>query len=288
MSAIPVVSRLRLRQQVGLTRLRDAIVATTTFSPNLGVGSAVVAMAVRHANTALGSHGLYVASPMRISGIDYHVASFNSASGAYVSAQTAATIVGSGASFEIHMKAAGDDKDRAIDGIIGRLWSRQEVPIDVTDGRLEYSIGAGFKVFGAYWFANPTGSLNRDKRELPIGWNIALTATGREIRLPAGAPLGSGHQLVLDAQVRATLGAADAATINIPDEDWVLNGIAARCYQTLIADAPGKEAGKYRDLAQAYAREFRNGIGRHRDQIDTDWRPAFGTWIGDGGSVRGV
>lgn len=278
---MPVVSRQRLRQQVGLTRLRDTFVGTTTFSPNLGAGSTAQIMAIRLANTALTGQALYQNTTLRLIGIDYHVASFNVGSGALVSAQLAATTVGSGSTFEHHRKLSADQKDREIDGIVGRLWSRQEVPLNSVSGQLYYSIGQGFKVFGAYYFGVPVGTTSREVHTLPVGWDIVTTGSGRELRLPEGGALNGSAQLVLDAQVHLTLGATDTATVNVPDEDWVLNGIAARCYQAMSADAPGQEAGKYRDFAIAYAREFNRNIGRFRDQVTYDFRGAFDEFVGE-------
>lgn len=276
---MPVVSRSRLRQQLGLTKLRDTFVGTTTFSPNLGAGSAAVVMASRLANPAFSGRGMYEGSTFRIFGVDYHVASYNVGSGALISAQLAATVVGSGATFEHNKKISGDEKDRAIDGIVGHLWARQELPVNVVDGRLDYSIGSGFKIFDSYYFASPAGSGSRDPQKLPIATQIVTTATGRELRLTKGTTLGSGQQIILDAQVRASLGATDTATVSIPDEDWLLTGAAARCFQALVVDSPGKEAGKYQDLANAYAREFNRGIIRFVDQSDFGWRGAFGEYV---------
>lgn len=278
---MPIVSRSRLRQMVGQSKLRDTYVGTTVYSPNPITGTVVTLMDPRLVNTALSGQAIGQGWTFRLTGvqIDYQVASYNVASGALISGQLAATTVGSGSTFEVSRKVRGEDKDRAIDGIVARLWSRQELPLD-TNGALQYSIGRDFKVFDAYYFVSPTGTVSRDQHNLPLGWNIAVTGSGRELRLPAGTALGASQQIILDAQVRATLGAADTATVNIPDEDWVLNGVAARCYQTLWSDAPGKEAGKYKDLAQAYGLEFVKKIGKYRDRIDSGWRGAFDEWVG--------
>ena len=274
---MPVVSRARLRQQVGLTKMRDTYVGTVTAS--YGAVGSVTIIDGAVANLAFSGEGLYVRTWLKVNGMELRVASFNAGSGAYVTLQTAATVVPSGAPYERHEKLSPTEKDRAIDGLISHIWTRQEVPINVVDGRLDFSIGTGFHVFGAYQFANPAGSGTRDPRVVPIAAQIVTTATGRELRLQAGSLLGSGQQLILDAQVRATLGAADAATVNIPDEDWVLNGIAARCYQTLIADSPSQEGGKYADLARAYAQEFRRLSSRFIDSGTYDWRNAFGAYV---------
>ncbi len=270
---MPVLTRLRLRQQLGQAKLRDTIVGTTTLS--LGVGSAAAVLNQQYADTSLTGQGIGQGFYLRLVGQDFRVASFNVASGAYVSAQTMATTIGGSFQFEIHKKLSAAEKDRALDGVIQHLWQRQEIPIDTVGGLLQYSIGQGFKVFGAYYFANPTATLDRDVRDLPIGWQIAMTGSGRELRLPFGAALSASQQLVIDAQVRATLGAADTATVNIPDEDWVLNGAAARAYQALWSDAPGKEAGRYKELAVAFGTEFRKQVGKYRDRVEGDWRGAF-------------
>lgn len=270
---MPVVSRLRLRQQLGLTKLRDTYVGNVSGS--WGATASLTLIDSTQANLAFSGESMFARTWLKHNGMELRVASFNTGSGAYVTLQTAATIVASGGQYEHHKKISPSEKDRCIDGVIGRLWTKQEIPIDSVTGDLSYSIGVGFKIFGVYYFANPSGTLDRDRRQLSPGWNIVVTGSGRELRLPNGSALAASQQLILDAQVRATLGSSDAATVNIPDEDWVLNGAAARAYQSLWADAPGKEAGKYKELSTAYAREFVTGIGRWRDRVDYGWRGAF-------------
>jgi len=270
---MPVRSRLQLRQGVGTQKLRDTYVGTTTAS--VGAVGSVYLIDSAVANLAFSGETLYARTWLKVNGMQLMVATFNTGSGAYVTLQTAATAIGSGAQYEHHRKLSPAEKDRCIDGIVTRLWSRQEVPINTVAGALVYSLGSGFKIFGAYYLGNPAGSLDRGQGQLAPGWNIVSTATGRELRLVPGSGLAGSQQLIIDAQVRATLGAADAATVNIPDENWVLDGIAARCYQSMAADAPGQEAGKYAALASAYAKSFVKGIGAFRDPVDMNWRGAF-------------
>jgi hypothetical protein len=270
---LPVVSRARLRQQLGLIKLRDTYVGITTSS--WGADASVTIIDSAQANLAFSGEGLYARTWLKVNSMELWVASFNAGSGAYVTLQTAATTVPVGVEYEHHRKMSPAQKDREIDGIIGHLWTRQEIPLNTTDGLLAYSIGQGFKVFGVRYYANPSGTLDRQPQDIAIGWNLVTTGSGREIRLPNGAALAASQQIIIDAQVRATLGAADAATVNIPNEDWVLNGVAARCYQAMVADAPGQEAGKYKELALAYASTFRRDIARFRDAMSSDWRGAF-------------
>src|ERR1051326_2235892 len=140
---MPVVSRSQLRQHVGQLKLRDTFIGTTTFSPNLGAGSVVQVMALRLADTSLSGQQLFQNTSLRFVGLanDYRVGSFNVGSGALISGQVAATTVASGTTFEHHRKVSADEKDRAIDGIIAKLWKRQEVTINTVDGLEFYSLG---------------------------------------------------------------------------------------------------------------------------------------------------
>lgn len=275
---MPVVSRLTLRQHLGQNKLRDTYIGTTTAS--CGPTSPAYVMDSQVANPDLAAESLYARTWVKVNNMTLNVGSFNAGSGAYVTAQTAATSIPIGVQYEHHRKLSPDSKDRAIDGVIGRLWSRQELPIDTAVGCLQYSIGTGFKIFGVSYFANPASSTDRGQAQLMIGWTLATTGSGRELRLPANGALGASQQIVLDAQVRATLGSLDTATVNIPDEDWVLDGAAARCFQALWADAPGKEAGKYQALAQAFGKVFIDNIGRFRDTVDFGHRGDFDQVVG--------
>lgn len=268
---MPVVSRVQLRQHLGQLKLRDTYVGTVTVSCAAGASAFILDAAI--ANVAFSGEAMNARTWVRVlanasTTMDFRVATFNTGSGAYQTLQNATAAIQAGVQYEHHRKTSAAEKDRCIDGIVGRLWTRQEVPIATIQGALVYSLGLGYKIFGVKYFAQPDGSLDRAPGQLLPGWNIVLTGSGtRELRLPEGGALGASQQIILDAQVRASLGSADTATVNIPDEDWVLDGAAARCYQGLWADAPGKEAGKYQALATAHAKLFIDNIGRFRDQI---------------------
>lgn len=274
---MPVYSRLQLRQHLGQLKLRDTYVGTTTGS--CGSGPSAYILDAQIANVAFSGESMHARTWVRVlaSGslsMDFRVATFNTGSGAYQTLQNATANILAGTQYEHHRKTSPGEKDRCIDGVIARLWTRQEITIQSSDG-LVYSLGQGYKIFGVSYFGNPAATVDRAPGQLLPGWNIVTTGSGRELRLPLGGALGASQQIVLDAQVRATLGSSDSATVNIPDEDWVLDGAAARCYQSLWADAPSKEAGKYQALAQAHAKMFIDNAGRFRERVDYGHRGDF-------------
>jgi hypothetical protein len=180
-----------------------------------------------------------------------------------------------GDAYEIHEMVSPDEKDLALDRTLRRVWSRQEVPIWAVNGQQQYSLGQSVgEIFDVYVYGNPAGSLDRGRGALSW-WGEATTATGREVRVTP-APLAS-QQLILDAQVWATLGAADTATVNIPDVDWILDGAAAVCYEILGRRSPGQEAGAYATEAKRYGRAWMAGQGRwlpavtRKVELETPW-----------------
>ncbi len=203
---------------------------------------------------------------------DARVATFNTASGAFMCLLAAATTVISGASYELHGLLPPDEKDQCLTDIVGRLRVQQELPIDSVKDAVVYSLGREvLDVQDVRLFDYPVGS--RGASAALKWWQLATTATGQELRIyPA---LEVSQQLVLDAITAATLGAADTATISLPSDDWLLSGAGAMAYWLLEARAPAQETARYRErrreLASQFARlssRFQPAVSR-KIQLDT-------------------
>lgn len=249
---MPIASRKTLRRLLGQTYIRDTYVGTTTWSPSIAANGSVVLLD-RYLQDPTYSDTRYQRAAVLVASVAYRVASFNYQSGSLVTGQTAINTISSGMDFEIHEIVPPADKDLCIDDVVRRLRVREELPINVVDGRTNFSLGYGVDVLDAYYFADPTNSLNRDRRDFT--WKeMVRTASGPEFRIDP--PMASGMQLVLDAILTLTLGAGDAATINIPDERMVAAGAAAMAYWMLRRQTPGQESSIYKDMQHEAAKEF--------------------------------
>jgi len=239
---MPVYSRRTLRQALGQSFLNDTILSTTNGTGNLNAVGGAFWNAGQFADTSLTNQNLYENATIEHHAIgaasgqdfDYRVSSFNTASGAFVTSMILQATISSGDSFEVHSRLEPGLKDLAIDDAIKRIRVRQEVGIMTGTAGLEYVSLEGAasphyisRVEDAYYFASPLGSLFRDRRRL-TDYEVVMTGSGREIRTD---PILSGtQQLVIDAILELTLGASDFATVNIPDDRWVLAGAAAKAY----------------------------------------------------------
>lgn len=289
--ATPVFSRKTLRQNLGLNHLRDVALGTITGSFGQAPGNLNIIDAAMADLSYLGQ-GLYARSWLRLNTADFdiRVASFNAGSGAYFSqygaANIAATMHASGTSYERHDLLPSVEKDRAIDDAVKRLRIRREVGFPSVDGAFFYAIDGAASpaiivnpedVLDAYYYANPANSLNRDRREL-ANWNVDLTGSGMEIRI---APRLSGsYQIVLDALVTLTLGAGDAATLNIPDERLVLFGAEAQCWHLLAKTSPGTQRGSYAQSRDEAARAYSDLAAKFKRPVARDIQ--FDRAVGDG------
>lgn len=265
---MPTYSRKTLRQALGVLFIRDTYVGLTEFTFNsLTVG---VAFGLNKlADTTLTTQSLYENATVRhvvMPSIDYRVASFNAGSGAVWSAQIAQGTVSYHDEFEIHSRLPATEKDLAIDDTIKRIRVRQEVGFMVTvDNEAFFTIEGVASphyvsdVLDVYYFANPYGSLTRDKRYFQ-DVRIVTTASGRELRIKPTI-MGS-QQIILDAVLELTLGSDSTATLNLPDDRWVLAGAAARCYDLMIQTAPGQNAGELAKRRAEWAGEFTRLSGR--------------------------
>jgi hypothetical protein len=239
---MPVYSRLQLRQSLGQDWLRDTIVSTTTSSV-WGVSGSINVVDSRQADPSLSSEGMYQRAWIRVAGQNLRVATFNTGSGAFLSAMLG-TIVASGAEYELHQRVSPDEKDRVLTDVARSLRFRQEVTLPSVDGLTLYSLpDSVLAVFDVRYFADPTNSMGRSERTVPW-FKVVPTGSGsRELRIAPS--LGASQTLVIDAVFAGSLGTGDTATINLPDDEWLLAGAAARCYSLLERDSPGKEAERY-------------------------------------------
>lgn len=269
---MPTFNRKQLVRRLGQDWLRDTIVGQTTSS----FGSLHL-MDVAGANVEFSGEGLYARSWAKLyqstngNGAEYRVATWNAGSGAYVIALPLATTVPSGADYEIHQLVSPTEKGRLIDDTLKRLRVRQEVNLWTIEGVRHYSLGGlNFEnvedVLDVRYFANPAGSLNRDERRLDF-WKAVLTGSGTlELRIQPS--LSASQQIVLDAILTPTLGSNDNATVNLPEDAWLLAGAAAKCYQIVARRAPAQETKQYQQFQAEAALEFGRLSQRWAPQID--------------------
>ena len=268
-----VMQRKTLRRQLGQNRIGSFVVGTSSWSLNTGAAFAVVDTALANADEALQNkwQGAYV----RAGSADYRVGSFNTGSGAFLSAQTVrGAALASGGDFEVSQKISPADMDRYLDETIALMRFRQEVALPTVEGNTRFyaidtvaSPNTIKSVLNAYYYSDPTSTTNRGRVDLTQD-QIVFTATGMEIRLPAPAGLDASMQIVLDAMLQMTLGASDAATVNIVDTETILWGAAARVWDRLMVDSPGSEYGNYGKLNQRAAQMYTHLSKKNVPEID--------------------
>lgn len=266
-----VLQRRQLRQDLGIRRLRQTLVGTTSTS--LGANASFVMLDSFRSNYDFSGQGLYNRAWIRVASADYQVGTYNAGSGAFLSGQLTLNAIASGALYELHERLNAAEMDAAIDETILGIVVRREVGIRSIDGALFYTLDGAASpntiktVLNTYYFANPSGSLNRDRREFVPKPQFVATPTGNELRLTPGQALGASYQIVLDAILELSLPAGDTATINLPHEEVVLWGAAARCYDLIIQRSPGQEAGLYEKRRSDAVRMFNRLAPRDMPEI---------------------
>jgi hypothetical protein len=283
---MPTFTRSYLRQQLGQFWLRDTIVFSTQLAVANSTGTVMV-MTNALADTSQSGAGGYNRAWLLGNGNEYRVSSVNWPSGAWVTQQLARQAIASGSEVEIHSLLSPDEKNNALNDVIKRLRRSQEVGFggtvsaefyDITSVASPFSISV---VNNAWYWADPTNSINRDRRE--FSWfDVVRTATGLELRISPAVP--SGAQIALDAVVTVTLGSSDGATVDVPDERMVLAGAAVKSYDLISARSPGQEAEQYRTRRGEMAKEFSRLAALYKAQVkvktefDTPTAPRFYWW----------
>lgn len=272
---MPAFSRQALRRALGQSWLRDTYVGATTGSFAYSSFSLNI-LDNTQANLALSGQALYAGAWLRVAGgvapsvQDLRVATFNVGSGAYLAQELGPALsnpIASGTSYERHELVSPADKDRALDDAVQRIRVRQEVALTALSGVQYYPLDAAASphrittVLDAYAFAAPGDPGDRDKRVLAPPAQAVQTGTGLELRL-AGA-VASG-QIVLDALLELTLGAGEAATVNLPDDRLVLAAAAARCWDMLASRSPGTQTAVYEQNRDDAAAEFSRLSARYK------------------------
>lgn len=264
------MQRKTLRRDLLLRRIGGGYLGTTNIAGSINLPFVVMDPAA--ANPDLAGQNMWQGAFIRAGSSNYRVGSFNIGSGAFLSAQNVlGTAVPSGGDFEVSQKISPNDMDRYLDEVIALVRFRQEVGIPSIDGLTFYTLDGAASpnqiksVLNAYWFQAPNGSLARWRHDFTQE-QIVFTATGMELRLPGGLP-GSA-QIVLDAMLQVTLGAADLATVNFPDEETVLWGAASRVWDRLMVDSPGQEYGNYAKLNQRAVLQYNFLSKKNLPEID--------------------
>ena len=209
----------------------------------------------------------------------FRVASFNTASGAWVTAQTTATTIQSGSSFTVLPRLAPTQMQQCIDRAVMRLRARQESVITAVDGAAQYPMDSAAspatirKVLNVFYYANAAATTDRDKSWFQW-WGPHMTASG-SMELQIAPPIASGSQIVIDGIIDMTLNSAETATINLPDDMWLLSGALVHAYNLLIQQAPGQAAAELLQRRSEWALQFRAFAANYMPLVDRSMEGAF-------------
>ncbi len=277
---MPVYSRKYLRQQLGKRWVGDTLTGTITAS--FGSSGSINIIDSRQANVAFSGQQMYARAWGKVIGHEQvRIATWNTGSGAWFSFQGTGTSGGiaSGAEYEIHSLCSPDDKDVALNSTLEQVRIMREFPMWTIKDARQYVLSSNIlDVFDAYYFHDPTSSLNREHLRL-AHWKMRETMSGNELRIAPA--LDASQQIMMTALLSVTLGAADVATVDIPDEDWILAGAAARAFNILGAHAPGQEVKAYQERRADAARQFSRLSSRFRPsynrkvELDTPFSPVL-------------
>lgn len=267
---MPVYQKKALRQSLGQLFLRDTQVLNTAAS--YGPAGSVFFLDPTQANTAFSGERLYARAYLYHPDTQqtFRCASFNCASGAYVTAQVSATTIQSGSAFEVHELLSPAEKNLCLDRVVDQIPVVQEVGIPTVDGARFYNLEAAASpnylrdVLDCWYYADPSNSLDRQRGQI-IEYGIETTGSGRELRISPA--LAASQQIIVRAIVNMTLGSTDAATLNLPNDELLLWGATARAYQLLIARSPGQEAGQLKERQGEALRAWQALRTRYTPQI---------------------
>jgi hypothetical protein len=252
---VPIYSRLALRTEAN-QKLNDLYIGAVGSGPNIAMGASVFFLDNTQSDPSGSGQVQDLRAYIRHAGVTYRCASFNFASGAWVTAQLAATTVGSGDRFDVSKLLDPKQMDLCIDRTVSRLRMRFEVPLASTDGAQFYNIDSAASpqtiktVLEAYYWASPTATANRDARRFRW-YGTEQTATGMELRIDP--PISGSLTIIMDAILDMTLGSTDAATLNFGHDSPIVWGAINQALDLVIQRAPGQEAGRYKERRQEAA-----------------------------------
>lgn len=277
---MPIFQRKTLRRTLGIELIRDTVVGTTSLQVAV-LQQSLAVMDAQFADTSLSGQSLYVGAWLRVGSVpeyrDYRVASFNHASGAFLTSQRNLTgqAAPSASEFEIATLISPSHKNDALNRALRRVRYRREVTIPTVEGAYFYTIeGAASPnvitdpvrdILDVKYFADPTNSLSRDEQRLSH-WEIVNTATAWELRIAPA--LAASQMLVLDSVVTPTLGSSDEATLNLPDVlDYVLAGAEVECWHYLVKHGPAQNREYFKDQRKEAAGRFSTVSARNRGVV---------------------
>lgn len=266
MAPIPTYSRKHLFQNSAL--LLDAKSWVGTTAGSVGASGTVFFIDSRKANPAFSGDRLYDRAWIwhHSTQFGYQVASFNAASGAFVSLQNAyGGAIASGDDFTVLPRLSPYDLQKCIDWTVSRFRTRQEIAISSQDQVVNYQIDAAAsgvsiqRVLNVYYYTNANGSpqgVDRNRRYFQW-WGDAHTASGTyELRI--APPLASGNQIIIDGITDMSLGSAESATITVPHDEWVYAGVLMHAYNLLVQQAPGQASAELLQRRAEWARQWRD------------------------------
>jgi hypothetical protein len=124
---------------------------------------------------------------------------------------------------------------------------------------------SGYDVLDVRYLSDPSNTLHPGEKQVPWFRVDATASEGRELRIAPA--LRASQTLILDVLTGARLGEHDLAMVDLPSDEWILAGAAARCLWLLEQRAPGKEAGMYRERRQEAVKLFSRLSQRYQGAI---------------------
>lgn len=280
---MPTFSRKQLFQTTA--RLFDPKTWVGTTAGSVGATGTVFFIDARVANPAFSGERLFDRAWIwhHSTQFGYRVGSFNAASGAFVSIQSAyGGAIASGDDFTVIPRLSPYDLNLAIDMTVARLRARQEIAINAGDGIVQYQLDNAAsgtqveRVLNAYYYATPNVSpagYDMNKRYFSW-WGDGKTASGTYC-LTVSPPIASGNQIIVDGIISMTLGSAETATINLAHPEWLYVGALMHAYNALIQQAPGQASAELIQRRAEWVRQWRDVAGKMNPTID---RSMQGIW----------
>lgn len=281
MVQIPCYSRKQLFQTSA--RLFDPKSWVGTTAGSVGAQGTVYFLDQRMANPAFSGEHLYDRTWIWHHSAQqaYRVASFNTASGAFISIQNALSGIASGDDFTVLPRLSPYDLNLCIDRTVSRFRVRQEVILNANDAQANYQIDSAAsgvsiqRVLNVWYYTTGSAALGVDRGKRYFDWwGEGHTGSGTyELRISPA--LGSGNQIAIDAIVDVTLGAAETATINIPHDEWVYAGALMHAYNLLLQQAPGQAGGELLQRRAEWSRQWREVNGKMQPLVDRSMQGIF-------------